>query len=148
MVTVSEYLERLFATGVRTADLPELRPVHQHQIWQRMAPGDGPDRLATVIEELRGQDHRFHVDGGSWTNDISWVRGYDNVLAPMERASSLFHDRVLARGVRTDDPGYRAALFHLLSAETSCYRYWGQGIWTEYGEELSRRAIENVERIG
>ena len=148
MVTVSEYLERLYATGVRPADLPVLRPLHQHRIWQRMAPGDGPDRLGTVIEELRGQDNRFNVDGGSWTNNISWVRGYDNVLAPMERASSLFHDRVIARGVRPDDPGYRAALFHLLSAETSCYRYWGQGIWTEYGEELSRRAVESIERIG
>jgi hypothetical protein len=28
--------------------------------------------------------------------------------------------------------------YGLLSAETSCYRYWGQGIWTDYGGELSR----------
>ena len=31
----------------------------------------------------------------------------------------------------------RAALFHLLTAETSCYRYWGEGVWTDYGAELS-----------
>jgi hypothetical protein len=31
------------------------------------------------------------------------------------------------------------ALFHLLTAETSCYRYWGEGIWTDYGAELARR---------
>jgi hypothetical protein len=107
-----------------------------------MAPGDGPDRLRQVIEELRSEDSRFHMDGGSWTNDVSWVRGYDQVLIPMERASALFNDRVLARGVPTDDPRYRNALFHLLIAETSCYRYWGQGAWTEYGGEISRRAID------
>lgn len=148
MVTATEYLERLYATGVTPADLPEVRPINQHRIWQRMKPGDGPKRLTEVIEKLRGEDDRFHVEGGSWTGDISWVRGYDNVLAPMERASSLFHERVIARGVATDDPGYRTALFHLLTAETSCYRYWGQGIWTEYGAELSRRATESIERIG
>ncbi|GLW35783.1 hypothetical protein [Actinoplanes regularis] len=147
LVNVTEYLEQLFATGLRPGDLPELQPVQQHRIWERMAPGDGPDRLAATIDTLRESDDRFHVDGGSWTSDISWVRGYDNVLAPMERASSLFHERVLARSVPTDDPGYRAALFHLLAAETSCYRYWGEGIWTDYGAELSRRAIETAERL-
>jgi hypothetical protein len=105
-------------------------------------PGDGPDRLADVIGKLRHQDRRFHVEGGSWTSDLSWVRGYDQVLVPMERASSLFHERVLARGVPSDDPCYRRALFHLLAAETSCYRYWGEGVWTDYGAELSRRAAD------
>jgi hypothetical protein len=75
------------------------------------------------------------------------VRGYDNVLAPMERASSLFHEKVLKKNVSTEDPRYRDALFHLLAAETSCFRYWGQGVWTEYGEELSRRAIERAEQV-
>jgi hypothetical protein len=86
------------------------------------------------------------MEGGSWTNDLSWVRGYDRVLLPMEQASSLFRERVLARGVPTDDPRYRKALFHLLAAETSCYRYWGQGTWTDYGVELSRRAADIVTR--
>ena len=111
-----------------------------------MAPGDGPDRLADVIEQLRGEDGRFHMEGGSWTNNISWVRGYEQVLGPMEQASSLFHERILAKGVWSDDPRYRNALFHLLTAETSCYRYWGQGIWTDYGVELARRTIDIVTR--
>jgi hypothetical protein len=109
-----------------------------------MVPGEGPDRLRAVTEELRNEDSRFHMEGGSWTNEVSWVRGYDHVLIPMERASSLFNDRVLARYVPTDHPRYRNALFHLLTAETSCYRYWGQGSWTEYGSEISRRAIDIV----
>jgi hypothetical protein len=146
IVNVTEYLEQLFATGVRPADLPAIRPLFQHRIWQRMAPGDGPDRLASVIERLRIEDDRFHVDGGSWTGDVSWVRGYDQVLVPMEQASSLFHERVLARGVAPGDPRYRKALFHLLTAETSCFRYWGQGIWTDYGAELARRVAELLVR--
>jgi hypothetical protein len=147
MVNVTEYLERLSAAGIGPADLPEVRPVHQHRIWQRMAPGDGPGRLADVIAELRAEDDRFHVEGGSWTSDISWARGYESVLVPMERASARFAERLLARGVPTGDPGYRDALFHLLTAETSCYRYWGQGVWTDYGAELARRTAEIIDGV-
>jgi hypothetical protein len=142
IMNVTEYLEQLFATGIKPADLPTIQPLFQHRIWRRMAPGDGPERLAEVIERLRREDSRFHVEGGSWTNDLSWVRGYDQVLIPMEQASSLFHERVLARGIPTDDSRYRKALFHLLAAETSCYRYWGEGVWTDYGTELSRRTAD------
>ncbi len=86
------------------------------------------------------------MDGGSWTNDISWVSGYDDVLIPMERASSQFHRLVLARDISSSDPSYRSALLHLLASETSCYRYWGEGIWTAYGAELARRTMEIVTR--
>jgi hypothetical protein len=144
IMNVTEYLEQLFASGIQPGDLPTIQPLHQHRIWQQMAPGDGPDRLADVIEQLRLQDSRFHVEGGSWTNDLSWVRGYDQVLIPMEQASSMFHERVLAQGVPTDDPRYRKALFHLLATETSCYRYWGEGIWTDYGAELARRTTDII----
>jgi len=141
-MNVTEYLEQLFGLGIRPSDLPAAQPLYQHRIWGRMSPGDGPERLAAVAAQLKREDGRFHMEGGSWTSDISWVRGYDDVLIPMDRASSLFHERVLARGMPTDDPRYRNALFHLLSAETSCFRYWGQGIWTDYGAELSRRVSE------
>jgi hypothetical protein len=144
MLNVTEYLEQLFASGIEPADLPATQPLDQHRIWEQMAPGDGPDRLAAVIDQLRREDGRFHVEGGSWTNDLSWVRGYDQVLVPMERASALFHERVLGTGVPSGDPRYREALFHLLAAETSCYRYWGEGAWTDYGAELSRRVADIV----
>jgi glycosyl hydrolase family 57 len=146
IMNVTEYLERLRSLGVQEGDLPVIQPLFQSRIWERMAPGDGPHRLAEVIEKLRGQHTDFHMDGGSWTNDISWVQGYDTVLGPMEKASSLFHERMLAKGMPSDDPRYRNALFHLLTAETSCYRYWGEGIWTAYGTELSRRTSEIVTR--
>ena len=140
----TEYLERLFAAGVSENDLPVLQPLFQHRIWGTMRPGDGPERLAAVIEQLRAQDGRFHMEGGSWTNDISWVRGYDSLLIPMEHASAAFHERVLARNIPPTDPGYRNALFHLLTAQTSCYRYWGEGQWTDYGAELARRTTEII----
>lgn len=139
LMNVSEYLEFLFDLGVSESDLPELQPIHQKKIWERFTPGAGPKKLAAVIEELNKEDHRFHMEGGSWTNDISWVRGYENVLGPMEEVSSLFHEKVTRAGSRPDDPRYRKALFHLLTTQTSCYRYWGQGLWTEYGRELCRR---------
>ena len=144
MLNGTEYLERLWATGVREDDLPVIQPLFQHRIWQRMSPGDGPERLAAMIDELKQEDGRFHMEGGSWTNDISWVRGYDSLLIPMERASAAFQERALAHNAPTTDRAYRNALLHLLTAETSCYRYWGQGVWTDYGAELARRTTDIV----
>jgi hypothetical protein len=142
LLNASEYLEHLFALGIRPADLPVVQPLFQGKIWERMQPGDGPERLASVIEELKHSDHRFHMEGGSWTSDLSWVRGYDNVLGPMEEVSALFSEKVLRPGVPSEQQRYRNALFHLMSSQTSCYRYWGQGLWTDYGREICRRAEE------
>jgi hypothetical protein len=140
MMNVSEYLDHLYALGITEKDLPLLQPIHQKRIWERFKPADGEKKLAEVIEQLKKEDHRFHMEGGSWTNDISWVRGYENVLGPMEKVSSLFNEKILKAKIPTNDPRYRKALFYLLCSQTSCYRYWGQGIWTDYGRELCRRA--------
>ena len=148
LMNVTEYLEHLEACGIATSDFPVLQPVHQKRIWDRFTPGDGPQRLADVIEDERRKDQRFHVDGGSWTGDISWVRGYDNVLGPMEEASAQFGKRMLMTNVDRKSAKYREALFLLLCAETSCFRYWGQGAWTDYGRELCRRAIECARATG
>jgi hypothetical protein len=142
LMNVTEYLEHLFAAGLREDDLPVVQPLFQKRIWDRFERGAGPERLNRVIEELRREDDRFHMEGGSWTNDLSWVRGYENVLGPMEEASASFYEKVIAPGVGTNEHPYRNALFHLLCSQTSCYRYWGQGLWTEYGRELCRREQE------
>ncbi len=139
-MNVTEYLEFLFASGIKESDLPVLQPCMQKRIWDRIKPGDGPEKLKTSIEQLKKEDNRFSVDGGSWTNDISWVRGYENVLGPMEKVSSLFNEKLLKAKVSPDDPRFRNALYHLLCSQTSCYRYWGQGQWTDYGREICRRA--------
>jgi hypothetical protein len=142
LMNASEYLEHLFGLGIKESDLPEIQPLFHRKIWEHMTPGDGPERLERVIDELKRSDHRFHMDGGSWTNDLSWVQGYDNVLGPMEEVSALFNEKVLLAGIPTDDPRFRNALFHLMCSQTSCYRYWGQGLWTDYGREICRRATD------
>lgn len=142
LLNISEYLEQLVALGVREDDLPVLQPIFQKRIWDRFQAGQGRDRLTQVVDGLRKEDSRFHVEGGSWTNNISWVRGYEDLLEPMERVSSLFYEKVLQPGVPTREHRYRNALFHLMVSQTSCYRYWGQGLWVDYGREICRRAAE------
>jgi hypothetical protein len=144
LLNATEYLEHLYAQGVREQDLPEIQPLFHRRIWGRMRPGDGVERLTEVIGALRSEDDRFHMDGGTWTSELSWVRGYQNVLGPMEEASALFHEKVTRRQQPTDERRYRNALLHLLASQTSCYRYWGQGQWTDYGREICRRARDIV----
>jgi hypothetical protein len=139
LVNASEYLDQLFAAGIQERDLPVLQPIHQKRIWDRLDPGGGPERLAAIIHELERDDHRFHMEGGSWTNNVSWVRGYENLLGPMEKVSAMFYQRAIKTGVSTRERRYRNALFHLMASQTSCYRYWGQGLWTDYGREIVRR---------
>jgi hypothetical protein len=141
-VNVGEYLEYLDSLGIQEADFPAIQPILQHRIWQRFEPGVGPEALTAAIEQLSREDSRFHVEGGSWTNNISWVRGYQDVLKPMEAASARFSEKMLRPGVPASDPRYRNALFHLLTSQTSCYRYWGQGLWSDWGRELCRRTLE------
>jgi len=142
LVNPTEYLEYLFAMGLTEEDFPVIQPIKQRKLWERVKPGVGPEKLNQAVEALKSSDHQFHMEGGSWTNDISWVHGYDNVLNAMERASSTFHEKVLKPEHPTNSHAYRNALFHLMSSQTSCYRYWGQGLWTDYGQEISRRAID------
>jgi hypothetical protein len=141
-VNVTEYLEYLDSLGITEADLPAVQPVMQNRIWTRFAGKSGSQALEEVIQDLHKTDHRFHMEGGSWTSNISWVRGYDHVLGPMQQASALFAEKVLAKHVPSTDRGYRRALYYLMIAQTSCFRYWGEGVWTDYGRELCRRATE------
>jgi len=145
-VNITEYLEYLDSIGVTESDFPAIQPIMQGRIWERFTDGAGPEAMARLIEELKKEDDRFHMEGGSWTNDRSWVQGYEQVLGPMQTASAMFAEKVLAQNVPTSHPRYREALFHLMIAQTSCFRYWGQGTWTDYGRELCRRAIDILEK--
>ncbi len=138
-MNVTEYLENLSAIGIGEKDFPTVQPLFQKRIWDRLQPDAGPQKLAEVIDLLKKEDNRFHMDGGSWTNNISWVHGYDSLLGPMERASSHFHERVTKAGMPTCERRYRNVLFHLLCSQSSDFRYWGSGIWTDYGREICRR---------
>jgi hypothetical protein len=143
-VNVTEYLEYLDSLGLTEADLPAVQPVMQNRIWTRLAGKWGPQAVEQAIADLRKTDHRFHMEGGSWTSNISWVRGYEKVLGPMQQASAAFAEKILGRHVPSTDARYRRSLYHLMIAQTSCFRYWGEGAWTDYGRELCRRAIEAI----
>lgn len=134
-----EYLEGLSAMGVSEDDFAPCQPAHQARFFKRWT-GGGPAEIAKTIEACRKEDHRFHMDGGSWTNDRSWVAGYEGVINAIDGLSAKFHEVLDGRrDVATSEHRYRNALLHLLLAETSCYRYWGQGRWTDYAKELCRR---------
>ena len=135
----TEYLELVREAGFAEADDEPIQPLHQSALWARVKAGATVEK---AMEEARKADHRFHMEGGSWTNDLSWVKGYDHVLDPMNRLSAEFHRRLDTRTLDRRSHAYRNALYHLLASQTSCYRYWGQGKWTDYGRELCRRTRE------
>ncbi|MCP4249054.1 MAG: glycosyl hydrolase family 57 [bacterium] len=149
----TEHLEFVEASGVKPEDFLPIQPIHQHAIWSRVEGNGDPDRkhptqgsqslgLQNAIASARRDVPNFHLDGGSWTNDISWVAGYEGVLDPMHHLSAEFH-RLLDQHPAADSThAYRNALLHLLASQTSCYRYWGQGRWTDYAQEICRRGME------
>ncbi|MCC6932106.1 MAG: glycosyl hydrolase family 57 [Deltaproteobacteria bacterium] len=141
LVNGSEYLEMLAKLGISENDLPVVQPIYQKRIWDKFIPGDSQEKFDQAITELKNADSRFHMEGGSWTNNISWVKGYDNLLGPMEQASVAFNERYIRPQVDPNEQGYKSALFNLMCAQTSCFRYWGQGVWTDYGREFCRRTI-------
>jgi hypothetical protein len=141
MVNATEYLEMLEQAGIKESQMPACRPLHQGQVFARITQWE-PGAADKVIAELRQQQPHFSMEGGSWTNNVSWVAGYENVLTPMNKLSSRFHQVLDGKPIERNSQPYRNVLLHLLSAETSCFRYWGQGIWTDYGQEICRRGLE------
>lgn len=125
----------------------------QHQIWERVLPDNcKPEAVENAIQELKQINSNFHLDGASWTNHISWVKGYENVLSPMYQLSSLFHQKfdplqqLNSAEPVTRQSHYRNVLLHNLLLQTSCFRYWGQGAWTDYAREIYQRG-ENLLQI-
>ena len=143
-VNGTEYIELIEAAGVNPDDYPTCQAVNQHKIWQRVNPDQAtPEAVERAIEDLKATDHQFHMDGASWTNDLSWVSGYENVLEPMNKLSAQFHEKydplVRQDSSVTKRSDYQEALLYNLLVQTSCFRYWGQGAWTDYARELYRR---------
>ncbi len=149
----SEYLELLEAAGLNPANYPNIQATQQHKLWQKVGVQSSggqskirtptPQATAAAIAELQANDPQFSMKGASWTNNLSWVEGYGNVLEPMNQLSASFHQLfdplVAADPAVTQTARYQEALLHLLLLETSCFRYWGQGVWTDYAREIHRR---------
>ncbi|MFB2881551.1 glycosyl hydrolase family 57 [Floridanema aerugineum] len=145
----TEYLELIEEAGCHPDSYTTCQPINQHLIWQKVAPENcTPEAVAKAIQELKETNHNFHVDGASWTNHISWVKGYENVLSPMNQLSVLFHQKVdsLPEEV-TQEADYREALMYNLLLQTSCFRYWGQGMWTDFAKEIYRRGEVAVNKL-
>ena len=140
-VNVTEYLEMIEQAGVREEMMPVIRPIQQGRVLDHIATWElgAADK---AIAEIRKESPEFSMEGGSWTNDVCWVTDYENVLTPMNRLSAEFHRRMDGQLVDKSGYPYRNALFHLLVCETSCFRYWGQGRWTDYAQEICRRGFE------
>lgn len=139
----TEYLELLEAAGVTADAFSQIQAVQQHDLWQHLSGPASPESVQTAIAELQASDPSFSMAGASWTNNLSWVEGYANVLEPMNRLSADFHRRfdalVAADPAVTRSAAYQEALLQLLLLQTSCFRYWGQGTWTDYATEIHRR---------
>lgn len=140
----TEYLEMIEAAGVNPEDYPPCQAVNQHKVWQQVDPDNAtPEAVEKAIAQLKETDHQFHMDGASWTNDLSWVKGYENVLGPMNQLSAAFHKKydslVQQDPSVTQQVEYQQALLYNLLLQTSCFRYWGQGTWTDYARTLYQR---------
>ena len=141
----SEYLDLLEAAGVQTSDYPCIQAIQQHKVWRIVGDQPTAETTAAAIAELQASDTHFSMAGASWTNHLSWVDGYRNVLEPMQQLSAKFHQHfeplIAADPSLTRSRKYQEALLYVLLLETSCFRYWGQGTWTEYAREIYRRGV-------
>ncbi len=145
----TEYLELLEAAGVEASDYPKIQAIQQHKLWHNTDSPINPESIEAAISDLKETDHSFSMDGASWTNNLSWIKGYENVLEPINSLSAKFHqlfDPLVAKDAAiTQTPHYQEALLYLLLLETSCFRYWGQGTWTNYANEIHRRGEAMIE---
>ena len=139
----TEYLELLEAAGVEASDYPKIQAIQQHKLWHNTDSPINPESIEAAISDLKETDPSFSMDGASWTNNLSWIKGYENVLEPINSLSAKFHqlfDPLVTKDAAiTHTPQYQEALLYLLLLETSCFRYWGQGTWTNYANEIHRR---------
>lgn len=137
----SEYLSFVDKSGVKAKDFMPVQPITQHKIWEFVKTYSA-EEIDAAIEKAKKKYGGFNLDKGSWTNDRDWVKGYESILDPINRLSAEFHKKFDQEAPGSKNPKYRKALLYLLLSETSCFRYWGTGIWTEYAKELCRRGLE------
>lgn len=137
----SEYLEFIKQAGVDEKSFIPIQPISQHRIWKFVQKYE-PGACNKVIERVRQEDPAFNLDKGSWTNDKNWIKGYEKVLDPMNELSAAFHEKFDGKKVDKKSKSYKNALLHLLLSQTSCFRYWGEGMWTDYAKEICRRGMK------
>ncbi|MBF0533285.1 MAG: glycosyl hydrolase family 57 [Candidatus Omnitrophica bacterium] len=145
-MNASEYLEFLQAAGVRAEAFLPIQPISQHRIWKMIEGKYTAGAADKAIDQIKAKDNSFNLDKGSWTSDRNWVKGYEDVLDPINNLSACFHKKFDTRKLDPDNSAYQQSLLYLLLSQTSCFRYWGSGVWTDYAKELCRRGMEAVKR--
>jgi hypothetical protein len=144
----SEYLDFLVTLNIDEDNFPLIQAIDQHKIWEKISGPITPTTFIKAIDELQEEDKSFSLSGASWTNNLSWEDGYKNVLEPISKLSSYFHetfdDLVVLNPSLTKTHSYQEALLYLLLLETSCFRYWGQGKWTGYAKTIFDKGEEVI----
>ena len=150
-MNASEYLDLLETLNVDEESYPLIQAINQYKIWDKISVPTTPTTLEKAIDELKNEDHSFSLSGASWTNELSWEEGYKNILELISKLSSYFHETfdnsVLENPLVTKTRIYREALIYLLILETSCFRYWGQGKWTEYARTIYEKGNEVLRKV-
>jgi len=141
----TEYLEFIRGLGAREQDFTGVQPVSQHKIWECF-DSFGPGSADAAIEKAHQKDGSFNLDKGSWTSDKNWVKGYEDILDPINKLSAEFHNKMDKAKIDTSSKQYREALLYLLVSQTSCFRYWGEGLWTEYAKGICNRGFEVLKK--
>ena len=170
----AEYLQFVKRAGLNEDSFMPVQPVSQGKIWEFLKERS-PGAADRAIEKVKQKYPGFSLEKASWTNDKDWVKGYEDIMDPIIKLSVAFHKKFdpltapnpafkgwvkgvsqgqsransgLQAGVRrgVDDEMDKEALFYLLLSQTSCFRYWGTGAWTDYAKEICRRGMEIINR--
>jgi len=147
----TEYLEFVKHQGLEEGSFMPVQPINQAKIWEFLreySPGaTDPSHLRLAeadraIVKAKQKYPGFSLEKASWTNDKDWVRGYEDIMDPIIQLSAAFHKKFDSQDTGKSSPGYKKALMYLLLSQTSCFRYWGSGVWTDYAKEICRRGME------
>ncbi|MFA7676678.1 MAG: glycosyl hydrolase family 57 [Candidatus Omnitrophota bacterium] len=142
----SQYLALVESAGLKKEEFIAVQPVSQHKIWEFFET-DAKMNLSLAISKAKEKYPGFSLEKASWTNDRNWVKGYEDVIDPINSLSIAFHEKVDKNKPYRKEEDYCRALTYLLLSQTSCFRYWGSGVWTEYAKEICRRGQEAVKKI-
>ena len=137
----TEYLELVKQAGLKEDTFMPVQSISQSKIWEFLKEYSygAADK---AIEKVKQKYPGFSLEKASWTNDKDWVSGYKDIMDPIIQLSAAFHKKFDNKNIDKSDPVYKKALLYLLLSQTSCFRYWGTGAWTDYAKEICRRGME------
>ena len=137
----TEYLELVKQAGLKEDSFMPVQSISQSKIWKFLKEYSH-GAADKAIEKVKQTYPGFSLEKASWTNDKDWVSGYKDIMDPIIQLSAAFHKKFDNKNIDKSNPAYKKALLYLLLSQTSCFRYWGTGVWTDYAKEICRRGME------